>query len=53
MTCSLAEMKCVPCSGGIAALQGEQLDALVRQLGNGWTVVAEHHLQKEFRFTAH
>jgi len=45
----LAEKKCVPCKGGVPTLKGKDLTDLLHQV-NGWTVVREHHLQKEFRF---
>jgi 4a-hydroxytetrahydrobiopterin dehydratase len=47
---SLASEKCVPCRGGVPALKGEELAGLERQLGAGWRVVDEHHLEKEYRF---
>lgn len=47
---TLAGEKCVPCHGGVPALQGDELAALARELGGGWSVSAEHHLEKEFRF---
>jgi len=47
---SLASEKCVPCRGGVPALKGEELAVLERQLGEGWRVVGEHHLEKEYRF---
>jgi 4a-hydroxytetrahydrobiopterin dehydratase len=47
---SLAGEKCVPCRGGIPALKGESLAELRRQLGQGWQVVKEHHLEKPFTF---
>ena len=47
---SLAGEKCVPCRGGVPPLAGEELAALARELGNGWRVVDEHHLEKEFAF---
>ena len=46
----LASRECIPCSGGVAPLAGEELEALNRQLGNGWEVVEGHHLEKDFRF---
>jgi 4a-hydroxytetrahydrobiopterin dehydratase len=46
----LASRQCVPCKGGIPPLKGDQLRRLQEELGNGWAVVAEHHLTKEFRF---
>ena len=46
----LAKEKCVPCRGGVPALQGEELRELARTLGGHWSVVGEHHLEKEFHF---
>ena len=46
----LASEKCVPCHGGVPALHGEELQALERELGEGWRVLGEHHLEREFRF---
>lgn len=40
----------MPCKGGVPPLKGEALAGFLRQLGGGWSVVAEHHLEKEFRF---
>jgi 4a-hydroxytetrahydrobiopterin dehydratase len=47
---SLAEEKCVPCRGGVPPLAGAELRALARELGNGWSVIEAHHLEKEFTF---
>ena len=49
-TSSLANETCVPCKGGVAPLKGDELVALARELGNGWRVVSEHHLEKEYSF---
>jgi 4a-hydroxytetrahydrobiopterin dehydratase len=46
----LAERQCVPCKGGVPPLAGEPLARLARMLGGGWRVVAERHLEKEYRF---
>ena len=46
---SLAEKHCVPCKGGVPALQGEELDKLKSQL-SGWQVVDGHHLLKTYTF---
>ncbi len=50
MASELAKRKCVPCKGDTPPLKGGQLDALAEQLGGDWNVVAEHHLQKLYRF---
>ena len=46
----LASKQCVPCRGGVPPLEGAQLTELMHQLGEGWQLVEEHHLAKEFRF---
>ena len=47
---SLATEKCVPCKGGVPPLKGKELEPLERELGGGWRVVEEHHLEKTFPF---
>jgi 4a-hydroxytetrahydrobiopterin dehydratase len=47
---TLAERDCVPCKGGTPALSGLALAELAGQLGGGWKVVAEHHLEKGYSF---
>ena len=46
----LASKQCVPCKGGVPPLAGKELEALHDQLGSGWKVLNEHHLEKEYRF---
>lgn len=46
----LASKQCVPCKGDVPPLSGAALEALQAELGGGWRVVDEHHLEKEFRF---
>ncbi|HEY2810425.1 MAG TPA: 4a-hydroxytetrahydrobiopterin dehydratase [Rhabdochlamydiaceae bacterium] len=46
----LSKKSCVPCKGGMPPLKGEELAELHRQLGHGWKVVEEHHLEKEYAF---
>ena len=46
----LAEKECVPCKGGVPPLKGAELQHLSSKLGNGWNVVNEHHLEKEWKF---
>lgn len=45
----LANKTCVPCRGDVPPLEGEELEALARQVPE-WEVVEGHHLRKEFRF---
>ena len=47
---ALAEKECVTCKGGVPPLKGNELTALKEQLGGGWQVANEHHLEKEYRF---
>ena len=47
---SLAREKCVPCRGGVPPLKGAELAAVARELGHQWSVVDEHHLEKELTF---
>ena len=49
-TCDLTSRTCVPCRGGVAPLKGDAVDTLAGQLGEGWHVVDEHHLEKTYRF---
>jgi 4a-hydroxytetrahydrobiopterin dehydratase len=46
----LAKKECVPCKGGVPPLKGAALKTLADQLGHGWEVVKEHHLEKKFAF---
>lgn len=46
----LARKQCVPCRGGAPPLRGTALAALLAQLEPGWSVVKEHHLEREYRF---
>lgn len=46
----LSHKACVPCEGGMPALKGEQIETLRGQLADGWHVVDEHHLEKEYQF---
>ena len=47
---NLADMKCVPCHGGVPRLAGEELGRYAAQVP-GWRVVDEHHLRRDFKFT--
>ena len=47
--CELASKKCVPCRGGTAALAGDAIRSLLKRI-DGWEVVNERHLSREFKF---
>ena len=46
----LASKQCVPCRGGVPPLQTDELVTFQAQVGGGWQVVREHHLEREYRF---
>jgi len=46
----LAKKECVPCKGGIPSLREPEVSKLLAELEEGWQVVEEHHLEKEYRF---
>jgi 4a-hydroxytetrahydrobiopterin dehydratase len=46
----LAAKECIPCKGDVPALKGSELKDLAAQLRHGWSVVEEHHLEKQFTF---
>jgi len=50
MASLLANKQCVPCRKGTPPLTGDALSALLAQLGGGWRVIDDHHLEKEYTF---
>ena len=50
VSCSLTDKKCVPCEGGVPPLTHAEVARLLKELGKGWTVVANHQLEKEYKF---
>src|SRR5436190_3628757 len=44
----LAARECVPCRGGVPPLEGDQITPLIAEL-QGWEVVEEHHLRKNYK----
>jgi 4a-hydroxytetrahydrobiopterin dehydratase len=46
----LAEKECIPCKGGVPPLSGHTLKTLHAAVNNGWQLVGEHHLEKEYKF---
>jgi 4a-hydroxytetrahydrobiopterin dehydratase len=47
---TLAQKECVPCKGGVPPLQAEAVGRLLQELGGGWQVIGNHHLEKTYRF---
>ena len=46
---TLADRKCVPCTGGVPALKGEDLRPFRAETPD-WSVIDEHHLTRTFPF---
>lgn len=46
----LTKKKCTPCIAGASPLKGEALLPWKQQLKEGWKIIEEHHLEKEYRF---
>lgn len=49
-TSQLVEKKCQPCGQGTNPFKGATLKEFSAQLGEGWRVVEEHHLEKDYSF---
>ena len=50
MTTKLSDKKCIPCQGDFPPLKGDAVHQLLKELGAGWDMIVEHHLQKSFIF---
>lgn len=46
----LADEKCVPCRGGIPPLPAERVQTLLQQLGRGWSLNKDGHIERLFTF---
>src|SRR5579885_2595054 len=46
----LSRKKCVPCSLGTTPLKGSALNALFSQLKEGWKLIEDHQIEKEYKF---
>ena len=46
----LSAKECVPCRGGVPPLTADEIAKLLPEL-DGWEVVNNHHLQKNYRFS--
>ncbi len=47
---SLADMKCVPCRGGIPPMERKRAEELLRDLSPGWQLNQEGHLDRTYSF---
>ena len=50
MSEKLAEKSCIPCTGGVPPLAGEEQDRLAKELEDDWKIVDRHHLERRFTF---
>ncbi len=50
MASELAQLRCIPCRGGVPPLKGSELQTLLAKLGGDWRAVDEHHLEKVYHF---
>ena len=46
----LSKKQCVPCTGGVPPLKGDDLQVLRTQVDSAWSVIDEHHLEREYGF---
>jgi len=51
VTSELAKKQCVPCRGGVSALQSDEIKSLLGQLAGDWKAVEDHHIEKEYEFS--
>jgi 4a-hydroxytetrahydrobiopterin dehydratase len=48
--CDLADMKCIPCRGGVPPMEQDKAKAMLKDLNEGWTLNGEGHLERHFEF---
>ena len=46
----LADNKCVPCRGGVPPLPKDRIEALLKEIGCGWSLNDKGHLERLFTF---
>ncbi len=46
----LADKQCIPCTGAVPPLTPEEAEGLLAELGNGWSLDAEGHLNHDYTF---
>lgn len=46
----LADMKCVPCRGGIPPMERKRAEELLRDVSPGWQLNQEGHLERMYPF---
>ncbi len=46
----LADNKCIPCRGGVPPVPADRAQALLEELGRGWTLNGSGHLERLYTF---
>lgn len=46
----LADQTCVPCRGGVPPLSTDRIQALLKELGTGWALSPNGHLERLYTF---
>jgi len=49
-SCELADRICEPCQGGVPPLEEAEANALLNQLGGGWSINEKGHLERLYTF---
>ena len=50
MGMSLRSKKCIPCQGGVPPLVRSEYQPLLEQIDSQWSVLADHHLERIWKF---
>ncbi len=46
----LADNKCIPCRGGVPPVPNDRAQALLKELGRGWALNGQGHLERLYTF---
>jgi len=46
----LADQKCVPCRGGVPPMEASKAQEMLKQLGSGWQLNKDGHLERLYTF---
>jgi len=50
MDSNLSQEKCIPCSVGTPALEGEELNELMKEIENDWDLIKDKKIVRKFNF---
>jgi 4a-hydroxytetrahydrobiopterin dehydratase len=48
--CDLADMKCIPCRGGVPPMERAKAEEMLGDLAEGWRLNDQGHLERSFAF---